>query len=135
MKIVLTYPPLSRLKGCPTLGQNRQFQYFKEPTYIYPVVPAQAATILKQAGYEVVWLDCIAENIGQQKFLEIIKKERPDVVAFETKTPVVKQHWQIVNEMKEALRKHPKVVLFGDHVTALPEESFQNSGADYVLTG
>ncbi len=28
-----------------------------------------------------------------------------------------------------------KTVLFGDHVTALPEESFHNSQVDYVLTG
>ena len=135
MKIIIAYPPLNRLKGCPTLGQNRQFQYFKEPTYIYPVVPAQAATLLKQAGHEVVWLDCIAENISNQKFLEVLKLERPDVIAIETKTPVVKQHWTIINEIKQLLRKHPKIALFGDHVTALPEESFQNSDVDFVLTG
>jgi radical SAM superfamily enzyme YgiQ (UPF0313 family) len=135
MKIIIAYPPLNRLKGCPTLGQNRQFQYFKEPTYIYPVVPAQAATSLKQAGHEAVWLDCIVEDIPLQKFLQTLKNERPDVIAIETKTPVVKQHWTIINEIKQALRCHPKIVLFGDHVTALPEESFQNSDVDFVLTG
>ena len=62
MKIFITYPPLDNEKGYPTLGQNRQFQYFKEPTYIYPIVPAQAATLLKQAGHEVI--GCNPNNIG-----------------------------------------------------------------------
>jgi len=138
MKVIISYPPLSNEKGCPTLGQNRQFQYFKEPTYIYPVVPAQAATLLKQSGYEVIWLDCIAEGIPYDSFIEIIRREKPDLIAFETKTPVVKQHWKIIDEIKKGLSPQgtvPEIVLFGDHVTALPEESFRNSGVDFVLTG
>jgi radical SAM superfamily enzyme YgiQ (UPF0313 family) len=135
MKVIIAYPPLSKAKGCPTLGQNRQFQYFKEPTYIYPVVPAQAATLLKQAGHDVVWLDGIAGNISYNKFLETLKSHRPDLIAFETKTPVIKQHWNIINEIKPFLRHYPKIVLFGDHVTALPHESFQNSKVDFVATG
>ncbi len=88
MKIVICYPPLTSHKGYPTLGQNRQFQYFKEPTYIYPVVPAQAATLLKKNGFEVTWLDCIAENIPLDRFFDFIRSLRPDLIAFETKTPV-----------------------------------------------
>ncbi|MFN7170916.1 MAG: B12-binding domain-containing radical SAM protein, partial [Candidatus Omnitrophota bacterium] len=64
---------------------------------------------------------------------EIIQKERPDLIALETKTPVIKQHWKIINELKQLY--NPLIVLFGDHVTALPEESFENSKVDFVLTG
>ena len=73
MKILLAYPPLNTDKGTPLLSQNRQFQYFKATTYIYPVVPAQTATLLQQSGHTVIWLDCIAENIPLQKFLDIIR--------------------------------------------------------------
>ena len=151
MKVIICYPPLSSHKGSATLGQNRQFQYFKEPTYIYPVVPAQAATLLQKAGHQVIWLDCLAEGISDDRFIEIIKQEKPDLIAFETKTPVVKQHWKIINALKELrtteyerrttndiprpTAQGPLTVLFGDHVTALPEESLQNSKVDYVLTG
>jgi len=136
VKIIISYPPLETEKGCPTLGQNRQFQYFKEPTFIYPVVPAQAATLLNNAGYEVIWLDCIAEGISYDRFLEIIKNEQPDLIAFETKTPVVKEHWKIIDDIKQLTTYHsPLTLLFGDHVTALPEESFKHSKVDYVLTG
>jgi len=137
MKVIISYPPLSTQKGCPTLGQNRQFQYFKEPTLIYPVVPAIAATILKRSGYEIVWNDCLAEGWDYSKFLEFIKLEKPDLVVFETKTPVVKQHWKIIDDLKKLTAENCKlkIVLFGDHVTALPEESFQNSSVDFVITG
>jgi radical SAM superfamily enzyme YgiQ (UPF0313 family) len=145
MRILICYPPLSCKKGHPTLGQNRQFQYFKEPLDIYPVVPAQAATLLQKAGYQVIWKDCIAQNWPYQKFLAFLQKEKPDLIAFETKTPVIKQHWKIIDDIKglfppgpnETISQErvPKIALFGDHVTALPEESFKNSKVDFVLTG
>jgi radical SAM superfamily enzyme YgiQ (UPF0313 family) len=138
VKVLLTYPPLNKQKGIPLLSQNRQFQFFKEPTYIYPVVPASAATLLKNAGYEVIWNDCIAENLSYDTFLELIRRESPNLIALETKTPVIKQHWKIINDIKGLITKQgivPKTALFGDHVTALPEESFLNSQVDFVLTG
>ncbi|HOX54692.1 MAG TPA: radical SAM protein [Candidatus Omnitrophota bacterium] len=134
MKVIISYPPLKTDKGHPTLGQNRQFQYFKEPTYIYPVVPAQAATLLKSQGHEVLWNDCISEGMNWGDFLNFIIKNNPDLIAFETKTPVVKQHWSIIDQLK-SIRPKIKCVLFGDHVTALPEESFNNSKVDFVLCG
>ncbi len=134
MKVVVSYPPLKAEKGYPTLGQNRQFQYFKEPTYIYPVVPASAATLLKTKGHEVFWNDCISEGLNWGDFINFIIKSNPDLIAFETKTPVVKQHWSIIDQLK-AIKPQMRCVLFGDHVTALPEESFQNSKVDFVLCG
>ncbi len=137
MKIMIAYPPLESKKGIPLLSQNRQFQWFHNPCYIYPMVPAMAATILNKAGFDVVWADGIAEKWNYQCFLDQIVKEKPDLIAIETKTPVVKRHWKIINELKELADNNwsPKIVLMGDHVTALPQESFQNSAVDYVLTG
>lgn len=176
MKIMIAYPPLESSKGTPLLGQNRQFQWFNSPTFIYPMVPAQAATLLKENGYEVVWSDGIAEEWTYEQFLKHVEQEKPDLIAIETKTPVVKQHWCIINDLKnlstinfveqraesveqreereqraESLeprerntkgffsklvaQSSPLIALFGDHVTALPEESMRNSKVDFVLTG
>ncbi|MDP8248630.1 MAG: radical SAM protein [Candidatus Tritonobacter lacicola] len=137
MKILFSYPPLDTSKGYPTLGQNRQFQYFSEPTFIYPVVPALAATMLRDAGHEVLWNDCIAEGIGKKEYLELVRKEKPGLIVFETKTPVIKEHWRLIDEIKGLSSGdwHPVIALVGDHVTALPEESFENSMVDFVLTG
>ena len=137
MKIIISYPPLDTAKGNPTLGQNRQFQYFKHPTHIYPMVPAWAATMLAKAGHQVIWNDCLAEGWDASRFYAFLQKEKPDLIAFETKTPVVKQHWRIIDSIKRSFLRGPvpKTVLFGDHVTAFPEESFKHSGVDFVLTG
>jgi hypothetical protein len=66
MKVTISYPPLASSKGIPLLSQNRQFQWFKSPTYIYPVVPAYAASLLKSNGFNVVWDDGIAEDLSYQ---------------------------------------------------------------------
>jgi radical SAM superfamily enzyme YgiQ (UPF0313 family) len=134
MKIAISYPPLSSEKGIPLLSQNRQFQWFKDPTYIYPVVPAYAATMLKENGFDVFWDDGIAEELNYSKWLERLVKQAPEVVVLETKTPVVKRHWKIIQDIKKLLAD-TTVVLVGDHVSALPEESMENSKADFILTG
>jgi radical SAM superfamily enzyme YgiQ (UPF0313 family) len=116
------------------LTQNRQFQWYHVPAYIFPVVPASAATLLKAQGHEVIWNDCITKGIDEEGFFNLIVAERPDLVAMETKTPVVRQHWRIIDRIKEECAD-VKVALMGDHVTALPEESLRNSKVDFVLTG
>ena len=63
MKVAIAYPPLPSGNGVPLLTQNRQFQWFSRPTYIFPVVPATAATMLKKAGHEVLFLDGIAAEV------------------------------------------------------------------------
>ena len=126
MKVIISFPPLKTEKGYAALGQNRQFQYFKAPTYIYPVVPVTAATMFKEAGLDVSWLDCIAEGIDYDDFLSIIRQESLDIIAFEVKTPVVKYMGTVVDDIKR-INSLIKAVLFSDHVDALAGESFQNS--------
>ncbi|MGD0644134.1 MAG: radical SAM protein [Candidatus Bathyarchaeia archaeon] len=134
MKISISYPPIISEKGVPLLSQNRQFQYFQSPTYIYPIVPAYAATLLANAGYGVVWDDGIAEEKTYSLWLSDLERRNPDAIMIETKTPVVKKHWSIIGDVKKVLPSS-KVVLVGDHVTALPQESMEQSKVDFVLTG
>ena len=102
MKIAICYPPLPSEKGVPLLSQNRQFQWFSRPTYIFPVVPATAATMLKKAGHEVFWLDGIAEEWTPEEFERRLGECCPDVVVMETKTPVVKRHWKWICEHRSS---------------------------------
>jgi radical SAM superfamily enzyme YgiQ (UPF0313 family) len=134
LRVAIAYPPIPSEKGVPLLSQNRQFQWFTRPTYIYPVVPAIAATMAKQAGHEVAWLDGIASEWSLDAFEEKLDAFRPDVVLLETKTPVVSMHWAYIRTLK-ARRPGLQVALVGDHVTALPEESFGQCPVDFVLTG
>jgi radical SAM superfamily enzyme YgiQ (UPF0313 family) len=133
MKIAVCYPPLPSGKGVPLLSQNRQFQWFSRPTYIFPVVPATAATMLHDAGHEVLWLDGIAEELSPDKFDSRLDAFAPDIVVLETKTPVVKRHWKWIDDFKR--RNSAKVAIVGDHVTAMPEETMDKCSVDFVLTG
>lgn len=134
MKIAIAYPPLPSEKGVPLLGQNRQFQWFNRPTFIYPVVPALAATQAKKAGHDVAWLDGIASEWTPDQFNEKLAAFNPDVLLLETKTPVIKRHWQMIKDLKAKYSKMI-VVIVGDHVTAMPEETMANCPVDYILTG
>ena len=130
---MISYPPLEG-KGSPMLTQNRQFQWYHVPSYIYPLVSAMAATLLQRHGFEVLWNDCIAENMERERFDQLLENERPDIIAFETKTPVIKQHWKHIDRIKRDYASC-HVVLMGDHVTALPQESMLNCSVDYIITG
>lgn len=134
MKIMVGYPPLESPWGQPTLGQNRQFRWFGNPSYVYPMVVATAATMLAQHGHEVLWADGVAEEWSYEEFRTRFERERPALMAIETKTPVVQQHWRIVRDLK-TVWPDTVIVLMGDHVTAYPEESLLQSPVDYVLTG
>ena len=135
MKVYISMPPLDKFIGdkTPQVSQNRQYQEFKSHSTIYPILLASAATLLKSKGYDVTWDDAITKR---EKYLDWVKKicrEKPDVIAVESKTPVVKMYWEIIKDIKAA-SPGTRVVLMGDHITALPKESLDN-GADYVLEG
>lgn len=98
------------------------------------MVPAYAASNAQKHGYKVKWMDGIAEEQTWQQWLKDLKKFKPDVLMVETKSPVVKKHWQITKILKKEL---PKLILVwvGDHITFTPEEFLENSKADYLITG
>jgi anaerobic magnesium-protoporphyrin IX monomethyl ester cyclase len=134
MRIAIAYPPIETDKGVPLLSQNRQFQYFHNPTFIFPCVPAMAASLLQKHGYDVVWLDGIAERKSYAEWLKDVERADPHLMAIETKTPTVKQYWRVIDDLKQRFPRMT-IVLMGDHVTALPEESLLACKVDYVLTG
>ncbi|OGC47195.1 hypothetical protein A2886_00930 [candidate division WWE3 bacterium RIFCSPHIGHO2_01_FULL_42_13] len=133
-KIAVGYPPMQTNKGVPLLSQNRQFQFFNAKTYIYPMVPAYAASQAQAKGYDVVWLDGIAEEWTYDEWIEQLRKEKPDMLMVETKSPVVKYHWKVIKDLKE---KFPEMLLVwvGDQITFAPKESMMNSPLDYAMTG
>ncbi len=133
MKVFISYPPLAG-RGTPMLGQNRQFQWFHNPSFIYPMVSASAATLLASKGHAVTWDDGIAQKWTPEQWWARLLDEKPDLVAMETKTPVVRQHWAIADRIKREL-PGTIVVLMGDHVTAFPVETMRSSAVDFAITG
>lgn len=133
MKIAISFPPLKG-QGFPMVRQARQFQWVSIPSHIYPIISASAATLLKKHGFEVIWNDCLIEDWSYNDFLDFVKKEKPNLIAIETKAPVIRQHWKIVDNIKQQT-SNIKIVLMGDHVSAFPKESMENSLVDFIIVG
>lgn len=132
--IVVGYPPIQSKKGVALLSQNRQFQYFNYKTYIYPMVPSYAASNLKENGYKVYWMDGIAEEKTYEEWIRELMEKKPDYLMVETKSPIVKFHWKIINDIKKRLPEL-KLIWVGDHISYIPLEIFENSKVDYAIKG
>ena len=133
MKIAISYPPIVNQYGQKAMvSQNRNVQFFKEPTYLLPVTHAQAGTWLKQLGHEVYWDDGNAQLKSYDQWLNDLIAWKPDMVVFESTTPVMKFYWRTVNHVKEQL-PNTIVVMTGYHSMRKPEETMRQSATDIVL--
>ena len=85
MKIAISYPPIVNKDGQKAMvSQNRNVQFFKKPTYLLPVVHGQAATWLKNIGYEIYWDDGNAQLQNYEQWYADILRWKPDVIIFES---------------------------------------------------
>jgi len=133
MKIAISYPPIINKHGQKAMvSQNRNVQFFKEPTYLLPVTYAQAATDLKQMGYEVYWDDGNAQLKSFNKWFDDLISENPNVIVFESTTPVMKFYWKTIDKVKKAL-PNSIVIMTGYHSMRKPKETMQKCNADLVL--
>ena len=133
MKIAISYPPIVNADGQKAMvSQNRNVQFFKKPTYLLPVVHAQAATWLKDLGYEVFWDDGNAQLKTYEQWYQDLLASRPDVVVFESTTPVMKFYWRLVDRLKGDL-PHCVVIMTGYHSMRRPQETLEKSAVDIVL--
>ena len=134
MKIAYVVPPMADPKGYACIGQNRQFQFFADPFFAYPIVPALAMTMLAKKGHAILWVDCIAEELDEVNFGRLIIQYQPDYIIYEASTPVIKRYWEIINGFAEH-QGHIKQILCGDHVTALPDETKANCPDAHIIQG
>lgn len=114
------------------VSQNRNVQYFKKPTYLLPVTHAQAATWLQSEGHEVYWDDGNSQLKTFENWYSDLLKWQPDIVVFESTTPVMKFYWDLVNRIKKD-RPDTIVVMTGYHSMRLPLETLEQSKTDLVI--
>jgi anaerobic magnesium-protoporphyrin IX monomethyl ester cyclase len=133
MKIAVSYPPIVNKYGQKAMvSQNRNVQYFKTPTYLLPVTHAQAATWLRDLGHDVLWDDGNAQLKTFETWLDDLVAARPDVVVFESTTPVMKFYWRTTAALKKRL-PNTLVIMTGYHSMRKPEETLDHSPVDIVL--
>lgn len=133
-RICITYPPFENNEGYPLMSLNGQFQWLRNPSYFYPILPAYAATLLKNNGYNVFFLDTIARNMDTIDWFSELDEIKPQLIFFEARTPTINYTWDTIETIKKKY-DGVYVVLAGDHVTSLPEESLIKSKADFIITG
>ncbi len=133
MKIAISYPPIVNELGQKAMvSQNRNVQFFKVPTYLLPVIHAQAATWLRNMGYEIHWDDGNAQLKTFDQWFKDLVKWKPDVVVFESTTPVMKFYWRVTDQLKEKL-PDTIFIMTGYHSMRRPEETLLQSKTDIVL--
>ena len=133
MKVAISYPPIVNRHGQKAMvSQNRNVQFFKAPTYLLPVVHAQAGTWLKQLGHVLLWDDGNAQLKSYEQWFADLVAARPDVVVFESTTPVMKFYWRVTSELKAKL-PDTVFIMTGYHSMRKPEETCENSATDVVL--
>lgn len=134
MKVAIVFPPdkadKNRFKRRERTAPKAEFDS-------YPMIAASAATFLKAKGFEVLWVDAATEGWSHKRFISYLKREQPGLIAIQSSTSSIKSSWDAIDDIKAALTGNwnTNIALMGDHVTALPEESFNKSKVDFVLTG
>ena len=133
MKVAISYPPIVNDQGQKAMvSQNRNVQFFKTPTYLLPVTYAQAATWLRDLGHTVYWDDGNAQLKSYSQWKVDLIEFSPDVVIFESTTPVMNFYWRTIDEIRKEI-PHAIIVMTGYHSMRKPEETFYKCDVDIVL--
>lgn len=133
MRIAISYPPILNSRGQKAMvSQNRNVQFFKKPTYLLPVIHAQAATWLRNEGNEVLWDDGNSQGKSFQKWYSDLLDWKPEMIVFESTTPVMKFYWNLTKRLRADL-PHVIIVMTGFHSMRKPVETIQSSEVDVVV--
>lgn len=132
MKVAISYPPIiNKLGQKAMVSQNRNVQFFSVPTYLLPIIHAQAASMIK-GKVEVIWDDGNAQLKTYEKWLNDLIIKKPNIIILEGTTPVMNFIWNTINEIKNKL-PNCLIILTGYHSMRKPEESFKKSNVDIVI--
>lgn len=104
-----------------------------ESNYLpYPFFKGYAASLLRENGYEVLFLDAIAESLRNHEALKRIHDFEPDYLVAETSTVSFENDIGFLLELKRSI----KVILCGPDANVYDPHIFSEYGfIDYVLRG
>ena len=93
------------------------------PSYVpFPFYLAYAASLLEQAGFELLVIDAIAEAVSEREFLNRVQDFQPNLVVLETSTPSFSTDLRIAREIRDAAARAPFIALCGPHTTAMAKQ-------------
>jgi anaerobic magnesium-protoporphyrin IX monomethyl ester cyclase len=134
MRVAISYPPILNRHGqLAMVPQNRNVQFFEKPNFLLGIVQAQAASWLKQLGHEVLWDDGSAQLKTYEQWWSDLVRWKPDMIVFESTTPVMKFYWRQIDKLKDAL---PECILVmtGYQSMRKPDETMTQSRCDVIIS-
>jgi len=91
------------------------------------------ASCLRKAGHEVRILDALRDRLPAEKVSRIVQAEQPDLVGVTVLSLFYREARSLLKLLKQTCSS--KIVIGGHHVTALPEVSLADTGADFAVVG
>jgi anaerobic magnesium-protoporphyrin IX monomethyl ester cyclase len=106
------------------------------PHYLpFPFFLAYSAAWLRREGFEVAALDCVALGLGADALLAEARREKPDLVFFETATPTISYDLDTARRLKAAL-PGSRLIIGGPHTTVYDEDALKAAPeVDFVVRG
>ena len=131
MKIHLINPPfLPRFSR-----ESRSPAVAKSGTLYFPMWLAYATGVLEQNHFDVKLIDAPARDYNVEYINDLIKTEKPELVVLDTSTPSIVNDISVAEQIKKT-QKDTFVVMVGRHVSALPNETLnQSTSIDAVARG
>ena len=103
---------------------------FKTHLITPPLGLGYLASSLLTDGHNVKLLDCVAKNID---VIREIQSFRPDFIGITILSASYTASIRLIKEIKQF--SNAKIVIGGQHPTALPEQSLKDTNADYCIIG
>jgi len=134
MNILLINPPTEDSATIVREGRCQQRQEAWGTSWA-PLTLAITASILRNEGFKVAIKDCPNDGISFNALKDIIRSFKPKLIIANTSTPSIDGDLKVAGIAKE-IDNSVKTVFFGIHVTALPEDSFQeDSNVELIVSG
>ncbi len=130
MKVLLLNPPdLKQEKYMKEIGRCGRRAVAGE---LWPQTGlAYLAAVLRNANFDVSFIDAMAENLTMDSLLKRISDIEPQIVVAGTTTPTFSNDIKVLEQIRNA--KAVRTVLVGTHSSALPRESVLHPAVDYVV--
>lgn len=129
MKVLIVNPPNST--GYVKEGRCEQ----KLSSWQYVMVPISLpyiAAVLREGGFDVDIIDCVAENLSLEELKRQVESFKPRLIILDTTTPTFHEDSRTIDFLKN-IDKSILVAAIGVHVTVLADESLKNSKLDVLI--
>lgn len=123
MKIIVTNPPWPG-EGYGTRSNIRWPHRRGDKVLTFPIYLAYAVAVLKEAGFDAKGIDAVDREWGIPKFVEELKKLKPDVILMEVSTPSIMHDLESAQTLKK--ETGCMIVFCGPHATYFHKEIIDN---------